>query len=90
MERRINVIISRLVSGGVIYSGYKGYTRVTIRKRSQIGDDSEIIFKVEEMENLDSNHDDALVVFVRMINARMKRVIIDTNSSADIIYYDTF
>lgn len=90
MDKRIDVITSGLISGGDIYSNHKGYTRATIRKCLQTGDDLEIILKEEEMENLDLNHDDALVISIIMINARIKRVIIDTNISVDILYYDTF
>ncbi|RWW43356.1 hypothetical protein BHE74_00051002 [Ensete ventricosum] len=35
-------------------------------------------------------HDDALVISIRMANAYVKRVMIDTKSSADILYFDAF
>lgn len=53
-------------------------------------DNSKITFKDEEMEYLDSNHDDAIVVFVKMINARVKMVIIDKDSLIDILHFDAF
>ncbi|RZS14571.1 hypothetical protein BHM03_00046269 [Ensete ventricosum] len=37
-----------------------------------------------------SPHDDALVISLRMANAYVKRVMIDTGSSADILYFDAF
>ncbi|RRT40879.1 hypothetical protein B296_00045273 [Ensete ventricosum] len=37
-----------------------------------------------------SPNDDALVISLRMSNAYVKRVMIDTGSSADILYFDAF
>lgn len=53
-------------------------------------DDSKITFKGKETKCLNSNHDDALMVYVRMINARVRRVVIDTSNSTDILYFDIF
>lgn len=47
-------------------------------------DDPKIVFR-EESKHLDPNHDDAFVVFVKMINARGKRVMINICSLADIL-----
>lgn len=47
-----------------------------------MGDDWEITFTEKEMEYLDPNHDDALLVSVRMINA--------LGSTIDILFFDTF
>lgn len=46
--------------------------------------------KQEDIEYLDQNYDDALVVFVRMINALVKRVMIDIGNFIDILYFDAF
>lgn len=42
------------------------------------------------MEYLNPNYDDALVVFIRMINTYVKRVMINTSSPIDILYIDAF
>lgn len=42
------------------------------------------------MKYLDPNYDDTIVVFVRMINTRVKRVMIDIGSFANILYLNTF
>ena len=42
------------------------------------------------MEDLDPNYADALVVSVRMINTRVRTVMIDTSSSTDILYLTLF
>ncbi|RZR80977.1 hypothetical protein BHM03_00007115 [Ensete ventricosum] len=36
------------------------------------------------------NHDDALVITARIANTHVNRIMIDTGSSADILYFDTF
>lgn len=51
---------------------------------------AEIIFKEEETEYLDPSHNNALVVSMRMINARVKRVMIITGSSTNILNFDVF
>ncbi|RWW47519.1 hypothetical protein BHE74_00046484 [Ensete ventricosum] len=36
------------------------------------------------------DHDDALVIMARIVNTRVKRIMIDTRSTDDILYFDTF
>lgn len=79
-----------LVSGGDNTSSRKVYDWATIEKCPRLENNSKITFKDEEMEYLDPNLDNTLVVFVRIINARVKRVIIDIDSFVDILYFDTF
>ncbi|XP_064950571.1 uncharacterized protein LOC135611986 [Musa acuminata AAA Group] len=59
-----------------------------MEKRSRLEPGSQITFRVEEAKF--PNHDDALVVSVRIANARVKRVIVDTGSSADVLYFEVF
>lgn len=61
-----------------------------IKKFPRSEDDSKIIFKKEETKYLNPNYDDTLMVFIRMTNAREKRVMINTSSSIDIFYFDAF
>lgn len=65
--------------------GHKAYAHTTIEKYLKSKYDLEITFKEEETDYLDPNYDDSLVVFVRMINAQVKKVIIDIGSSFDIL-----
>lgn len=51
-------------------------------------DDPKITFKEKEIEYLDLNHDNAFVVSMRMINAWVNKVMINTGNSIDIIYFD--
>ncbi|RWW00371.1 hypothetical protein GW17_00036671 [Ensete ventricosum] len=47
-----------------------------------------ISFKAEEVKY--PNHDDTLVISICVANMLLKRVTIDTDSSIDILHYDTF
>lgn len=53
-------------------------------------DNLKITFKEEKTKFLDLDHDDVLVVSIKMINARMKMFIIDIDSSIDNLYFDAF
>ncbi|RWW47538.1 hypothetical protein BHE74_00046497 [Ensete ventricosum] len=43
-----------------------------------------------QIEDLIHHHDDALVIWACIANVRVKCIMIDTGSSADILYLDTF
>ncbi|RRT85228.1 hypothetical protein B296_00000112 [Ensete ventricosum] len=67
-------------------SSRKAYARAVVEKRLKEKDEPEIAFEVGEIEYPD--HDDALVVSINIVNARVKRVIIDTRSLGDVLYSD--
>ncbi|KAJ8477085.1 hypothetical protein OPV22_020812 [Ensete ventricosum] len=48
----------------------------------------DVAFRSQDKEH--ASHDDALVISIRMANAYVKRVMIDTGSSADILYFNVF
>lgn len=53
-------------------------------------DDMKITFKEEETEYLNPNYDVALIVSAWMINAWVKKVMIDIGNCIDIFYFDAF
>ncbi|RWW81129.1 hypothetical protein BHE74_00010500 [Ensete ventricosum] len=68
--------------------GPKGLCPSHCGKAPQAKAISEIAFEVEETEYHD--HNDAPVVLVHIANAQVKRVMIDTESSTDILYFYVF
>ncbi|RZR76465.1 hypothetical protein BHM03_00001248 [Ensete ventricosum] len=84
----IDVIVSRPASRGDNSSARKAYTRSMVEKRPKCDRDPEITFGSGNEEYPD--HDDALVISAWIANSRIKRIIIDTGSSADILYLDAF
>ena len=71
-------------------SSCKAYVYATIEKILRIKGDLEINFKKEEIENLDLNLDDASIVSIKIINSLVNRIMINTCSSTDILYFDAF
>ncbi|KAG2282952.1 hypothetical protein Bca52824_054172 [Brassica carinata] len=52
------------------------------------GPDYEITFDENETANLDKPHNDALVIRLGVGGCELSRVMIDTGSSADVLFYD--
>ncbi|KAJ8477245.1 hypothetical protein OPV22_020972 [Ensete ventricosum] len=88
VEKQIDVIIGGSASGGNSSSACKAYARTEVEKRPTHEEGLDITFRSGSEEY--PCHDDALVISIRMANAHVKRVMIDTKSSADILYFDTF
>lgn len=49
--------------------------------------DPPIVFK-EKAEHLNPDHDDALVVSLKIVNTLVKKILVDIESSVDILYND--
>ncbi|RRT85023.1 hypothetical protein B296_00005206 [Ensete ventricosum] len=88
VEKQIDVIFGGLALGGNSSSARKAYARSEAEKRPLHHKDLDVTFRSECEEH--SSHDEALVISIRMANAYVKRVMIDTGSSADILYFDAF
>ncbi|KAG2305054.1 hypothetical protein Bca52824_033705 [Brassica carinata] len=54
------------------------------------GPSHKITFDEEETVDLDKPHDDALVIRLDVGGCELSRVMIDTGSSADVLFYDAF
>ncbi|RRT36407.1 hypothetical protein B296_00050216, partial [Ensete ventricosum] len=88
VEKQINVIFSGPASGGDSSSVRKAYARSEVGNRPAHDEDLDITFKSGGEEY--PCHDDALVISIRMTNVYVKRVMTDTGSSTDILYFDVF
>ncbi|RZR85512.1 hypothetical protein BHM03_00012516 [Ensete ventricosum] len=85
--RQVDVIVGGSTAGGVSSSVRKAYALTEVLKRPRARSDPGINF---ESESEYPDHEDALVVAARIANARVSRIMIDTGSSADILYLDAF
>ncbi|RZR90581.1 hypothetical protein BHM03_00018496 [Ensete ventricosum] len=87
VEKQIDFIFGGPASGDDS-SARKAYARFEVGKRPVHDEDLHVTFKSGGEEY--PCHDDALVISIHMANAYVKRVMINTGSSADILYFDTF
>lgn len=86
----MDVIVRGLVFGGTSFTSRKNYMRDPPYKRFHPLEDSSIMFKEKEAEHHDPNHDDALVVSLKIINILVKRILVDMGSFTDILYDNDF
>ncbi|RWW01212.1 hypothetical protein GW17_00035764 [Ensete ventricosum] len=87
MERQIDVIVGGPTVGGDSSSARKAYARAEVQKSPRVQRDPKITFK---FENEYPDHEDTLVILTRIANACVKRIMIDTGNSTDILYFDAF
>ncbi|XP_065026149.1 uncharacterized protein LOC135650594 [Musa acuminata AAA Group] len=87
VERHIDVIAGCPASGGgVCARGSLSGRKADVTPGH--GPEPEITFPTGVSER--PEHDDALVISARVANVQVRRIMVDTGSSADILYFDAF
>ncbi|GAU48567.1 hypothetical protein TSUD_137520 [Trifolium subterraneum] len=91
----VNTMSGGFVGGGESISARKRYVRKSKLEICSVGSlnlpcTPEISFNPEDARDILPHDDDPLVIQVQILNCDVKRVLIDSGSSADILYWDAY
>ncbi|KAK3035100.1 hypothetical protein RJ639_032602 [Escallonia herrerae] len=100
-DREENAGIINTISGGLAAGGSSGWARKAyarevyitsqpLNKKSKTVPVAVITFSDEDSKDIQTPHDDPLVITVRAKNFDVKRVLIDNGSFAEILFFDAF
>ncbi|KAK2444491.1 hypothetical protein QL285_015516 [Trifolium repens] len=91
----VNTIAGGFAGGGNSNSARKRYVRKSERELGVVGHVSfppapDLSFSPKDATDIAPHDDDPLVIQVQILNCDVKRVLIDSGSLADIMYWDAF
>ncbi|WJX56883.1 hypothetical protein P8452_42497 [Trifolium repens] len=91
----VNTIAGGFVGGGNSNNARKRYVRKSKRESGVVGHISfppapDLSFSPKDATYIVPHDDDPLVIQVQILNCDVKRVLIDSGSSTDIMYWDAF
>ncbi|XP_024626709.1 uncharacterized protein [Medicago truncatula] len=90
----LHTISGGFAGGGESRNLRKKYARQVMLLGDNFSSSSEkypdITFSSKDFEQVIPHDDDPLVVSIQLLNWEIKRVLVDTGSSADVLYYDAF
>ncbi|XP_045791370.1 uncharacterized protein LOC123886075 [Trifolium pratense] len=89
----VNTIAGGFSGGGVSNNARKKYARSATHETYLVGNTSfspapDISFTAEDGQGVLPHDDDPLVIQVQILNCDVKRVLIDSGSSADVMYWE--
>lgn len=88
-----NIIAGGFLGGGSTNSCRKRYVRLVLSVDLDVSDfptHPPIVFMKEDFEGIYPHENDPMVILAVSADYRVKRVLVDQGSSADILYWDTF
>ncbi|XP_022869438.1 uncharacterized protein LOC111388859 [Olea europaea var. sylvestris] len=89
--RTINIIVEGIAFGGDTNSGRKQYARQHAHTPKESRDEvKDITFGARDLEGISYPHDDALVVSAVVANFKVKRILVDNGSAANIFSQEAF
>ena len=93
-KHTLNTISGGFAGGGESSTSWKNYARqimlVDEGSRSFAERSPDITFSTEDFEGVIPHEDDPMVITLQILNWNIKRVLIDTGSSADILTFEAF
>ncbi|XP_022861072.1 uncharacterized protein LOC111381515 [Olea europaea var. sylvestris] len=87
----INVIVGGTTSNGDTNSGHKQYARqLPSSSNTDIAHTKDITFGSKDLEGISFLHDDALVISAFIANFKVKRILVDNGSAANVLSHKAF
>ncbi|XP_010242239.1 PREDICTED: uncharacterized protein LOC104586642 [Nelumbo nucifera] len=89
--------VIHVISRGTAYEGESSSGRKRYARRCEINDrghgrrcDTSITFTDDDLRGVQTPHDDALVITDKVADFELQRILIDTGSSANVLFEDAF
>ena len=85
-----NERVIHTITGGRDIPGRRSYVGNVNLKPADQEDDCAITFSNDDLKGLNAEYDDSLVIKAKVAECTVRRILVDTGSSADIIFWNCF